>query len=126
MSAEAAKLRADIATAEKRLADLENRPGLNAVVVHQIDKAKDVLRDMRIKLAGMETPNAVPCAHCKALVHPSWFLCRACMNDLPLKIWAALKGSIGLHHHRIISDARLQAVKDETLSYLRQHSTAIL
>lgn len=61
MSAEADKLRAEIATADKRIADLEKSPGLTSTIKHQIDKAKDAVRDLRIKLAGMKDHRDIPC-----------------------------------------------------------------
>lgn len=126
MSAEAATLRAQIAAAETRLADLERRPGLTPAIRLQIDKAKDGLRDMRIQLAALTPIKTSPCAHCLTPGPPAWFLCRACMQELPLKLYTHLVGAIGFHHHKLISDAALTEHQQRALSYLKQHSSAIL
>lgn len=126
MNPEADKLRKEITDADKRIADLEKRPGLTDVIRHQIDKAKDGVRDMRIRLAGMDERADTACRHCGTRVPYSFLFCRACIRELPLKLYALLKGAVGFHHHKLISDTQLQQAIDAASSHLRQHSSAIL
>ncbi|MFZ2279282.1 MAG: hypothetical protein WAW39_15930 [Prosthecobacter sp.] len=126
MNAEADKLRAEITAADKRISDLEKRPGLTATVKHQIEKAKDVVRDMRIKLAGMQDHRDIPYPNCRELMPHSFFICRPCMLEVPFKLYVRLVGARGFHHHGLISDAALAETHQAVLSHLRQHSTAIL
>lgn len=126
MNAEADKLKADIATADRRIAELESRPGLTAAVQHQIQKAKAAVRDLRIKLAGMQDMRDIPCPNCRELMPHSFFLCRPCMREVPFKLYVRLVGARGFHHHGLISDAALADIQKTVLSHLKQHSSAIL
>lgn len=133
MSTKAAKLRAEIATAEKRLADLESRPGLTAAIWHQIDKAKDGLRDMRIKLASLEPRSTPPCRICGGKVPPAWLVCEACTREVPGRLMIAWKSASHNHHAAAANkQPTVQLAERERLaaeaifSHLRQHSSAIL
>ena len=126
MNPEADKLRAEIAKAEARLAELERRPGLTEAVCFQIDKARAGVRDMRIRLAGMTERSDQPCPHCRTLMPCGFTFCRACIRELPFKLYARLKGAIGLHHHKLVSGEYLHAAYTAALSHLQQHSSAIL
>ncbi len=126
MSTEVDKLRAAIATADQRIAALEKRPGLTSTVKHQIAKAKDSVRDMRIQLAGMADLRDNPCPHCGTLKTHSFLVCMPCWRDVPFKLWAFFKGAQGLHHNGKVGASYLKAARDQIFSHLQQHSTAIV
>ncbi len=126
MNPEADKLRAEIATAEQALAALEKRPGLTKAALHQIEKVKNGIRDMRINLAAMKDHRDVRCPNCAELMPHSFFVCRPCMREVPFPLYVRLKGAEGFHHHGLISDEPLNAARAAVLSHLKQHSTAIL
>ncbi|MBB5033141.1 hypothetical protein [Prosthecobacter vanneervenii] len=133
MSAEATKLRSEIAEAEKRLAALESRPGLTPVIRHQIEKAKEGLRDMRIKLAGMEPRSTPPCHICGGKVPAGWLVCEACTREVPARLMMIWKSASHYHHAAAANkQPTIQLAERERLaaeaiySHLRQHSSAIL
>lgn len=131
MSMEADKLRTDITTAARRLVDLEARACQlsaqhRAQVEHQITRAKDTLRDMRIKLASLDPQADRPCPNCTALMPHSFEFCRVCIREIPLKLYALLKGAVGLAHHNYVPASYLDNARAKALSHLKQHSSAIL
>lgn len=135
MNAEADKLRAEIATADKAIAALESRPGLTAVVRHQIAKTKDSVRDMRIKLAGLEDRKSA-CPICDGVTPPGWLVCEACSLEVPVKLKMAYDTAYGIAHARRANDypapeiayrdEQARLAKQAILSHLKQHSTAII
>lgn len=130
MSMEADKLRTDIATAERRLAELEAKAcqlsaHQRSQVEHQIARAKDTVRDMRIKLASIDPQADRPCPNCKALMPHSFEFCRVCIRELPLKLYARLKGAVGLAHHKYVTAPYLDNARAAALSHLKQHSSAL-
>jgi ribosomal protein S14 len=129
MSTEADKLRAEIATAERSLAELEARTDVphaqRMQMQFQIKRVKDMLRTQRIHLAAMQDHRDVRCPNCHELMPHSFFICRPCMREVPVSLYIRLKGAIGFHHHGLIPDAQLAEIKKAVLSHLKQHGTAV-
>lgn len=135
MSIEADKLRAEIATADQRIAALESRPGLTTAARHQIAKAKDSVRDMRIQLAGLEDRKSA-CPNCDGTTPPGWLVCEACSREVPVKLKLAYDTAYGIAHARRANgypaaeiayrDEQTRLARKAILSHLKQHSTAIV
>lgn len=137
MKSEADQLRAEIATAEERLAVIESRPVPKAqlsAVKHQINLAKKGLRDMRIKLASLEDRTNT-CPVCAATTPQGWLVCEACSREVPAKMhteWQCARG----HAHAAVSNkkpasriAAAQAAEKSAaeliISHLKQHGSAL-
>jgi len=71
----------------------------------------------------------MPCAHCREIAPPGFWLCRACARELtwPLRVdlWTAQSRA---HFPDLypLGPHRLQQAQLNALSHLRQHSTAFL
>ncbi len=131
MISEAAKLRADIATAEQRITQFYAQsaalaPQHRSPVHYQIKRLDGSLRDMRIKLASLSDLSDNRCPHCAGLKTHSFLVCMPCWRDVPFKLWAAFKGAEGLHHHGKVGDGYLAEARGGEISHLKQHSTAIV
>lgn len=137
MSQEADQLRAEIATAEARLAQIESRPVPKAqlsAVEHQIQLAKKGLRNMRIKLASLEDRTNC-CPVCAGTTPPGWMVCEACSRETP----ATLHNTWQCANHRahaarankkapsLIAQAEEteRQAKEQIIAYLKQHGSAI-
>jgi len=84
------------------------------------------VRDMRIQLAAMADLRDNRCPHCSGLKTHSFLVCIPCWREVPFKLWAYFKGAEGLHHNGKVGDAYLKSAKDQIISHLNQHSTAIV
>jgi hypothetical protein len=134
MNAEADKLRAEIATADKAIAEMESRPGLTAAVKHQIDKVKGSVRDMRIQLAGLEDRKSA-CPICDGVTPPGWLVCEACSLEVPVKLKLAYDTAYGIAHARRANnypapeiayrDEQARLAKQAIISHLKQHGNAL-
>lgn len=130
MSAEADKLRADIAAADLRLSYMEAQAchlpaHQRSQVTHQITRAKDTVRDMRIKLASLDPQADRPCPNCAMQMPHSFEFCRICIRELPFKLYAYLKGAVGLAHHNYVPESYLDKARAAALSHLKQFSSAL-
>ena len=130
MSQNAVKLAADIAAAEKRVAELEVQcrklsPPHREQVEHQIKLARDAIRNMRIEHAGMQDHSDIPCRHCGTLITHSFIFCRTCMRELTLKLYASLKNAVGLLHHKKVQPSHLEDCIKACIGHLKQHSSAV-
>lgn len=131
MSAEADKLRREIADADKSIAKLYAQakglaPQQRQMVEHQIQRVESTVRDMRIKLASLDDRSDVPCPHCQTPMPRGFQFCRPCIQELPAKLYIRLKNAVGLHHHHKVSDSFLEASMKAASSHLKQHSSAVL
>lgn len=131
MSAEADKLRKEIADADKGIAKLYEQaqdlaPGQRQMVEHQIKRVEGTVRGMRIKLASLDDRSDVPCPHCKTPMPRGFQFCRPCIQELPAKLYMRLKSAVGFHHHKRVSDSFLEDAMKAACSYLKQHSSAVL
>lgn len=130
MNPAADKPKADIASAERRLKELESRtdvpPAQRTQMEFQIKRVEDMLRTLRINLAAMQDHRDVRCPNCHELMPHSFFVCRPCMREVPVTLYIRLVGAIGFHHHGLIPDSQLTEIKKAVLSHLKQHSTAIV
>lgn len=137
MSAEADQLRADIATTEERLAEIESRPVPKAqlrAVEHQIQLARQGLRDMRIKLASLEDRTDC-CPVCSGTTPPGWLLCEPCSRECPASLYTAWQCARG-HAHAArqnkkspaciaATEAAEHSAARQIISYLRLHGSAL-
>ncbi len=131
MSAEADKLRKEITDADKSIAKLYEQakdlaPAQRQMVEHQIKRVEGTVRDMRIKLAGMDDRSDVLCPHCKTKMPRGFQFCRPCIPELPSKLYIRLKSAVGFHHHKRVSDSFLKDAMDAAHGHLKQHSSAVL
>jgi hypothetical protein len=139
MSTEADTLRAEIAAAESGVAKLWRNashaaPKHRASVAHQIKLVEDKLRDMRIKLAGMEDRRGL-CPACDYPTPPGWEVCEGCAPEVPIKLQIAFEGAYGIAHARRANqyppaeiarcDENVRLARLAILSHLKQHGSAI-
>lgn len=137
MSAEADKLRAEIAQAEARLAEVESRPvpaAQLAQVQHQIKLAKDGLRNMRIQLASLEDGTSI-CPVRQEKTPRGWLVCEPCSREVPPKLHTAWQCARG-HAHAAKANKKPTALiaqheaaertaASRIISHLKQHGSAL-
>jgi hypothetical protein len=139
VSSEAGKLRAEIATADKRLAELEAQacklaPQQRDLVEHQITRAKATVRDMRIKLASLEDRKSA-CPVCDGVTPPGWLVCEACSGETPAKLHNAWQCASHHAHARrsnsypaadiALAEGNEQRAALAVISHLKQHGSAL-
>lgn len=138
MNPAADKLKADIATAEARLKELEARtdvpPAQRTQMQYQIKRVQDMLRTLRIQLAGM-TDRRNACPVCDETTPPGWLLCEVCAFEVPVKLQIAYDGARGHAHARKANryppaeiarcEENERLARLAIISHLRQHGSAL-
>lgn len=139
MSAEADKLRAEIKAAEEAIEKLSNQlakvPAEHRDFVdHQIERVKDQVRDMKIKLASIEDRKNV-CPVCQETTPPGWLWCVACHREVPTALWLTWKCASHHAHARRANKAEPASIAQhdenerraaaDINSHLRQHGSAL-
>lgn len=122
----ATELKAKIATDHERLRELEQRIANGPT--HQrrqydamIAKARADIVQMQITLAGMSSD----CPACGETIPTHFIICLTCLREVPLKLWAAFKGAVGLHHHGHVPAERVGQAKAAVIAHLKQFGTAL-